>query len=255
LNQSALAASIGFFIRCVKEANPSKQASVFKEQFQFHKSNPSPQLELEQSTKMKITLEMRLLQLLLAAATTGSATAFAPSPFARSLRIKSSLAYLDDCNSDTFTCNISPTLTALDAEMDTFASPNDKRYSASDWWHNMQNFRHSSILSQIRGPVGVITVWSTMVSLIYKACVVKGWSGAAEKLCLSSTPHSFIASTIGLLLVFRTNSAYQKFRVSWRHLRMISLLTKLIQQPDHYFDRRDAKRGKSYSTQHETLRE
>ena len=36
----------------------------------------------------------------------------------------------------------------------------------------------------------------------------------AEKMCLGSTPHSFIASTIGLLLVFRTNSAYQKFRVS-----------------------------------------
>lgn len=36
----------------------------------------------------------------------------------------------------------------------------------------------------------------------------------ADKMCLGSTPHSFIASTIGLLLVFRTNSAYQKFRVS-----------------------------------------
>lgn len=106
------------------------------------------------------------------------------------------------------------TLTALDAEMDTFASPNDKRYSAADWLHNINNFHNSSILKQIRGPVQAITIWSTLVSVVYKLCKIKGWNGVAEKMCLGSTPHSLIASSIGLLLVFRTNSAYQKFRVS-----------------------------------------
>ena len=102
----------------------------------------------------------------------------------------------------------------LDAEMDTFADPNDKRYSASDWFHNMQSLPNSTILREIKGPVGWITAWSTLVSIIYRILYVMGQRNLAERMCLGSTPHSLIASSIGLLLVFRTNSAYQKFRVS-----------------------------------------
>ena len=160
---------------------------------------------------MKITLQNHKLQLLLAATLTLSAYAFAPAP--RNARMKSTLAYLDRPADVACTAEECSTLTALDAEMDTFASPNDKRYSAGDWLHNIANFHNSSILSQIRGPVVTITIWSTLVSLVHKLCLVKGWD-MADKMCLGSTPHSFIASTIGLLLVFRTNSAYQKFRVS-----------------------------------------
>jgi predicted membrane chloride channel (bestrophin family) len=32
-------------------------------------------------------------------------------------------------------------------------------------------------------------------------------------MCMSSKPHSFLVSALGLLLVFRTNSAYQRFAV------------------------------------------
>lgn len=103
---------------------------------------------------------------------------------------------------------------AIDAEVDTFASPYDKRYSASDWIHNVVSLPNSGILREIKGPVGWITAWSTLVSIVYKICDVRGFSQFASKMCLGSTPHSLIASSIGLLLVFRTNSAYQQFRVS-----------------------------------------
>jgi hypothetical protein len=168
---------------------------------------------------MKISASQSL-RLLLAAASLATTLAFRPSLSSLSSPTKSqrsihrtSLAYLNDDDQ----CHLSSSslIASLDAEMDTFASPNDRRYSASDWLHNMANFHHSSILSQIRHPVGVITAWSVLVSVLYKWAVIRGYEGLADKVCLGSTPHSFIASTIGLLLVFRTNSAYQKFRVSY----------------------------------------
>ena len=103
---------------------------------------------------------------------------------------------------------------ALDAEIDTFADPNDKRYSASDWFHNMQSIPNSAILREIKGPVGWITAWSTLVSIVHKLCNVGGLGHVADMMCLGATPHSLISSVIGLLLVFRTNSAYQRFKVS-----------------------------------------
>lgn len=103
---------------------------------------------------------------------------------------------------------------ALDAEIDTFADANDKRYSASDWFHNMQSLPNSAILREIKGPVGWITAWSTLVSIVHKLCNIGGLGHVADKMCLGPTPHSLISSVIGLLLVFRTNSAYQRFKVS-----------------------------------------
>ena len=104
---------------------------------------------------------------------------------------------------------------ALDAAIDTFADPNDKRYSASDWFHNMQSLPNSAILREIKGPVGWITAWSTLVSIVHKLCSIGGLGRVADTMCLGSTPHSLISSVIGLLLVFRTNSAYQRFKVSY----------------------------------------
>ena len=188
---------------------------------------------------MKITMPSNNLALLgITALSISSSNAFAPSSFLQSssgrIPSSSSLSYLtndediltgrpigqlsssmrSNNSSGSLSNSDSNALSALDAEMDTFASPNDKRYSASDWLHNIRNFHNSSILNQIRQPVGVITLWSTLVSVIYKVCMNRGCEVWAKKMCLGSTPHSFIASTIGLLLVFRTNSAYQKFRVS-----------------------------------------
>jgi len=152
------------------------------------------------------------------------------------------------------TCPDSLCLTEeLDAEVDTFASPNDKRYSASDWIHNMVSLPNSGILREIKGPVGWITAWSTLVSIVYKICNIGGFSNFARKMCLGSTPHSLIASSIGLLLVFRTNSAYQQFRVSSRCCLCSQLVISnhclIIYRIDHTNTlRRDAKHGSKSST-------
>ena len=91
--------------------------------------------------------------------------------------------------------------------------PNDHRYSASDWLHNMGSLPRSSILKAIRAPVLTIFAWSTTVSMIHFALRQASWGARwAEMLSIpTTTPHSFLMSALGLLLVFRTNSAYQRF--------------------------------------------
>lgn len=93
------------------------------------------------------------------------------------------------------------------------ADSNDQRYSASDWYHNMMTLPRSSILSEIKGPVLSLTIWSGLVSVVHKILLNKNMLQAAQSMTMSSKPHSFLVSSIGLLLVFRTNSAYQRFAV------------------------------------------
>lgn len=92
--------------------------------------------------------------------------------------------------------------------------PNDTRYSASDWLHNIKSLPRSSILREIRRPVLTIMTWSTVVSFVHHFFRQGGMNKAAQRMCLSSKPHSLLVSALGLLLVFRTNSAYQRFAVS-----------------------------------------
>lgn len=122
---------------------------------------------------------------------------------------------------------IKPTMNSterLDVNMDVYADQSDRRYSASDWWHNIRSLPNSGILREIRGPLGWITAWSTVVSLVHRLLIVSDvtWrKQLASHMCLGTSPHSLIASSIGLLLVFRTNSAYQKFlegRKIWEQL-------------------------------------
>ena len=105
------------------------------------------------------------------------------------------------------------------------SEPNDQRYSASDWLDNMKSIRRSTILRETRGPVLTVMIWSTVISLLYKVLIAKGFTGAAAQMCIDSKPHSFLVSALGLLLVFRTNSAYQRFaegRIIWENILSIS---------------------------------
>jgi len=93
----------------------------------------------------------------------------------------------------------------------------NNRYSASDWLHNVFTLPRSSVLRDIRNPVVTIAVWSTLVSIFHRL-ISRSSSGIFQKLasdmCIGGAPHSFLVSSLGLLLVFRTNSAYQRFNVS-----------------------------------------
>jgi hypothetical protein len=94
------------------------------------------------------------------------------------------------------------------------ADVNDSRYSASDWFHNIMTLPKSSILNEIKGPVIAITIWSTFVSMVHLLLRQKNMAQAAKAMTISSKPHALLVSALGLLLVFRTNSAYQRFAVS-----------------------------------------
>jgi hypothetical protein len=88
--------------------------------------------------------------------------------------------------------------------------PRSDRYSSRDWLHNTITLPNSAILRDIRSPVLAISGWATFLSLLH----LKLMQTAPEKaalLYLPSTPHSLMMSALGLLLVFRTNSAYQRF--------------------------------------------
>mmetsp|Transcript_1522 Transcript_1522/g.2412 ORF Transcript_1522/g.2412 Transcript_1522/m.2412 type:complete len:551 (+) Transcript_1522:81-1733(+) len=86
------------------------------------------------------------------------------------------------------------------------------RYASRDWFHNTLNLPSSAILRDIRSPVLSITSWAFFISLLHSSVLHKSGPLAASRFCLPSGPHSLMVSTLGLLLVFKTNSAYQRFK-------------------------------------------
>jgi len=101
----------------------------------------------------------------------------------------------------------------------------DRRYSASDWLYNLKTWRHSTVLKEIRNPVIALSSWATFLSLAQKAMIMSGKGHWALKMSVPDAPHKLLVSSIGLLLVFRTNSAYQRFlegRKIWEEILSIS---------------------------------
>jgi len=93
----------------------------------------------------------------------------------------------------------------------------DNRHSSNDFWYNIRTLPNSSILKDIKNPVLAVFGWSTAVSILHFVLQKSSSSFLqvlASKLSVSSAAHSFLVSSLGLLLVFRTNSSYQRFYVS-----------------------------------------
>lgn len=99
---------------------------------------------------------------------------------------------------------------------DSYVSrPNyNRHYSASDWLYNLKTWRHSSVMREIKNPVMALGGWATFISVVHKVLLMNGKTMFASNLCIPPVAHSFLVSSLGLLLVFRTNSAYQRFMVS-----------------------------------------
>lgn len=89
----------------------------------------------------------------------------------------------------------------------------NNRHAAKDYLYNMLSMRNSTVLREIKNPVMAVLGWSTLVSVVH-AIATRHAPAFAARMCVSSVAHSFLVSSIGLLLVFRTNSAYQRFYVS-----------------------------------------
>lgn len=76
----------------------------------------------------------------------------------------------------------------------------------------------------IRGPVLFMSGWAGFLSIIYRYLLTSS-PQVANLLCVSSTPHSLMSSALSLLLVFKTNSAYQRFsegRKIWENIINLS---------------------------------
>ncbi|CAJ1946912.1 unnamed protein product [Cylindrotheca closterium] len=84
------------------------------------------------------------------------------------------------------------------------------RYSSRDWLHNTLSLPNSAILRSIKIPVLFMTSWATCLSLVHRH-LLKTNPLAAEMMCIVTTPHQLMVSALSLLLVFKTNSAYQRF--------------------------------------------
>jgi predicted membrane chloride channel (bestrophin family) len=112
----------------------------------------------------------------------------------------------------------------------------DQRYQASDWWEIMKSLPTSSILQATKWPVLTIMAWSVLLSAVHCTFACIGYTGKLAQTLLcpipSTIPHAATVTALGLLLVFRTTTAYQKFdegRHIWEHVLSISRnLTRLI---------------------------
>ena len=87
-----------------------------------------------------------------------------------------------------------------------------------------------------------VVSWATIVSATHRLLIITGRTGIAKKICISSVPHSFLVNALGLLLVFRTNSAYQRFVVRRKHYyfhlfsrKGISVITACIYTMSFFF--------------------
>lgn len=102
-----------------------------------------------------------------------------------------------------------------DADDEDFAI--DNRHAASDWFYNVKSIPQSRVLREIRSPLAAVFIWSIAVSAVHRICTMSSWTVLktfGTHMSIPTSAHSFLVSSLGLLLVFRTNSAYQRFNVS-----------------------------------------
>lgn len=111
------------------------------------------------------------------------------------------------------------------------------RYSANDWAHNAWTLTNSTVLREIQNPVLFMSFWGALISILHRIFLNRGMTNFARHMAISSTPHSLMVSALSLLLVFRTNSAYQRFaegRKIWEriltHSRDLSRMMILYEQ-------------------------
>lgn len=92
----------------------------------------------------------------------------------------------------------------------------NNRHSSGDWLYNVRSIPQSTILRDIRNPVVSVAAWSFVVSMVHRVLGTSARPAVralASHMTIPGTAHSFLVSALGLLLVFRTNSAYQRFLV------------------------------------------
>mmetsp|Transcript_2608 Transcript_2608/g.5975 ORF Transcript_2608/g.5975 Transcript_2608/m.5975 type:complete len:544 (+) Transcript_2608:299-1930(+) len=92
------------------------------------------------------------------------------------------------------------------------AIPQARRYVSRDWLHILREMPRSQTLSRIRGIVLVQTIWALVLAMINRFIVQIPQLGSP----------ALVTPALGLLLVFRTNAAYNRF---WEGCRLWEKLT------------------------------
>jgi len=77
------------------------------------------------------------------------------------------------------------------------------RYSTQDWWDCLVSLPSSRILARTKKCITFFTLWALLVTIAYKFFRLQ--------FTLPASINSVLGSALGLLLVFRTNSSYDRF--------------------------------------------
>ena len=93
------------------------------------------------------------------------------------------------------------------------------RYQASDWAKNMRSLPQSLILKRIGSPL----LFNMLLTL--SMCALHAWWKPLPQMI--PVPHTLLGSALGLLLVFRTNAAYDRF---WEARKTWSIVTAECRQ-------------------------
>lgn len=80
--------------------------------------------------------------------------------------------------------------------------PKAERYSTRDWWENLKTMRTSKLMRRLREVISFHTIWSLAICFLHKLISFD---------LPSSKAHALLGGALSLLLVFRTNSAYDRF--------------------------------------------
>src|SRR4051812_33944465 len=79
------------------------------------------------------------------------------------------------------------------------------QYDPHRWTDHLFDIR-GSMVREILGRVSLCVTWAVIVTVEYKA-----GGEQLEWLHIPATTHTFVGSALALLLVFRTNSSYDRF--------------------------------------------
>ena len=88
------------------------------------------------------------------------------------------------------------------------------RYSSQDWWRVLKELPSSSVLVRIAPRMAANVVVATLVAWLRVAGLLR--------LSFPALPHQLAGAFLGLLVTFRTNSAYARFweaRCIWGKVR------------------------------------
>lgn len=108
---------------------------------------------------------------------------------------------------------LKPTKTKHNSKVILEAIRGPIRYASNDWFDCLLTLPSSRILKRTKSSIFFNTLWTTILVLVYKFLNVK--------FTFPAVVHSILGSTLSLLLVFRTNSSYDRFweaRKLWSNL-------------------------------------